>query len=85
MVAVRAARAARRRGGASVCACLAPSGRERKQPSGLAKTSSHLEQRMWTSHYFLRKRYKSLECSDSIWLPLPAACHMRGASRQLWK
>ena len=33
-------------------------------------TFSHLEQRMWASHYFLRKRYKSLECSDSIWLPL---------------
>ena len=25
---------------------------------------------MWASHYFLRKRYKNLECSDSIWLPL---------------
>ena len=39
-------------------------------------TFSHLEQRMWASHYFLRKRYSSLGCADSVWLPLQihAAC-----------
>ena len=60
---------------------------------GFLPTYSHLEQRMWASHYFLRKRYKGLECSDSIWLPLqlhaacvePAgsfACELWGVYRQ---
>ena len=31
---------------------------------------------MWASHNFLRKLYKGLGCSDSVWLPLQlhAAC-----------
>ena len=39
-------------------------------------TFTSLEQRMWASHYFLRKQYKGLGCSDSVWLPLQlhAAC-----------
>ena len=33
-------------------------------------TFAHLEQRMWASHYSLRKQYHSLGCSASVWLPL---------------
>ena len=43
---------------------------------GFLPTFSHLQQRMWASHYSLRKQYLGLDCGASVWLPLRlhAAC-----------
>ena len=44
--------------------------------AGLQPSFSRLEGRMWAAHSSLRKRYSSLGCGDSVWLPLQlhAAC-----------